>query len=334
MPSNGVAVPTPSADGTVHIAPLVTIDLQGLIARDSTEIAKLLKACQTHGFFYLDLQTSDAGRQILKDEQGVYRFMEDYFARPLEEKMKDDRDHPTYGFKPVGIYTGVTEHSRDCYETLKVARAEMVRKDPALPESVKQKEALFSSIISLSQFITQTLLVCLSDALELKGESRLEQNHRDGEPTNTTLVLLYYPEQEDQSPMGHQNHTDIGSLTLLFSEQWGLQVLTPENKRWEWIQPKPQGHATINVGDSLRFLAEKQLYSCLHRVIPVNEKEARYSIAYFLRPENNTIYEDTDGKKVSAAKWHDDKYVMFGEPHEKQEKSTMLTGGMEGILAN
>ncbi|KAJ3557215.1 hypothetical protein NM688_g1590 [Phlebia brevispora] len=317
------------------IATLATIDLQGLVTRDPAEITKLLDACVTHGFFYLNLQTSDAGRQILEAEQNAYRFMEEYFSRPLETKMKDDRGHPTHGFKPIGKYTGVTDNSRDCYETLKVARAEILAKAPQLSPSIKENSALFDTFISLSHFITQTLLSSLSDALRLTGSSRLEEFHRDGELTNTTLVLLHYPKHEDDTNIGHNKHTDIGSITLLFAEQWGLQVFTPEEKRWAWVQPRPHGHATINVGDSLRFLSGKTLYSCLHRVIPVDgksQKEDRYSIAYFLRPENNAIYEDADGQKVTAGKWHDDKYVMFGEPHKKQEESKVLTGGMEQIL--
>ena len=52
-------------------------------------------------------------------------------------------------------------------------------------------------------------------------------------------------------------------------------------------------------------------------------------IAYFLRPENETWFKDMDGRKVKAVEWHDDKYVMFAEPHDRQERSNMLTGGME-----
>ena len=90
------------------IAPLATIDLGRLIKRDEQEIARLLSACVTHGFFYLDLQTSDEGRRIMEAEQGVYRFMEDYFSRPLDVKMKDDRGHPTHGYENVFVcsYSG------------------------------------------------------------------------------------------------------------------------------------------------------------------------------------------------------------------------------------
>lgn len=221
--------------------------------------------------------------------------------------------------------------------TPQVSRAEMVEKSSKLPESVKKQDALFESFISLSHFITRTLLECLSDALGLTDAARLEQFHRDGEDTNTTLVMLHYPPNASDAHVGHNKHTDIGSITLLFSEQWGLQVWSPDTDSWAFIQPRPHGHATINVGDSLRFLSGKRLYSCLHRVVPPaggRQEEDRYSIAYFLRPENNAVYEDPNGKKVTAREWHDGKYVMFGEPHAKQDESPMLTGGMETILGS
>lgn len=182
--------------------------------------------------------------------------------------------------------------------------------------------------------MTSTLLGCLSDALGLNGEARFEESHREGEPTNTTLVLLKYPKNANSTNLGHNKHTDIGSITVLFSSEWGLQVFTPGSKKWAYVQPRPD-HAIINVGDSLRFLAGKKLVSCLHRVIPLNgtsQDEDRYSIAYFRRPESNIKFDDVNGIKITAEKWHDDKYVMFGEPHAKQEASMMLTGGMEPIL--
>jgi len=176
--------------------------------------------------------------------------------------------------------------------------------------------------------VNKTLLACLSDVIGLQTGSRFEDYHRDDRPSNTTLVLLHYPKQDFEAGMGHNKHTDIGSITLLFTEQWGLQLQAPEATEWSYVQPR-DGHAIINVGDSLRFLSGKKFNSCLHRVIPVANDEDRYSIAYFLRPENGVQYEDTDGKEVTAQKWHDEKYVMFGESHQKQAMSAMLTGGME-----
>jgi len=133
--------------------------------------------------------------------------------------------------------------------------------------------------------------------------------------------------------IGHQQHTDIGSLTLLFSEQWGLQVQPPGTDKWEFIQPR-EGHAVINVGDSLRFASGKKLYSCIHRVVPTDNPHPRYSIAYFLRPEHNFRYEDTSGKFIRASDWHDQKYGVFMQDHKQQESNySVLMGGMEAARA-
>lgn len=205
-----------------------------------------------------------------------------------------------------------------------------------LPSIVKDKQDLFKSFIGLCHFVNKTMLTTLSDILSLTGNASFQAYHRNDRPSNTTLVLLHYPKQGVQEGMGHNKHTDIGTLTLLFTEQWGLQLQQPGSDEWEFIAPL-DGHAIVNVGDSLRFLSGKKFNSCLHRVVPVTSNEDRYSIAYFLRPENETRFEDTDGREVKAVDWHDDKYVMFAEPHDRQERSRMLTGGMErnaGIMVN
>jgi isopenicillin N synthase-like dioxygenase len=205
-----------------------------------------------------------------------------------------------------------------------------------LPSIVKEKRDLFESFIDFCHFVNKTMLTTLSDVLNLKDNASFQACHRNDKPSNTTLVLLHYPQQGLQEGMGHNKHTDIGTLTLLFTEQWGLQLQHPGSDEWDFVAPR-DGHAIVNVGDSLRFLSEKKFNSCLHRVIPVTSNEDRYSIAYFLRPENETRFKDIEGRKVKAVEWHDDKYVMFAEPHDRQERSHMLTGGMEknsGILVN
>lgn len=91
---------TPSAvpaGENMKVANLETIDLSRLLSRAPDEISKLLQACQAHGFFYLDLQTCDLGRQVVDGEQKVTKFMENYFDQPLDKKMKDDRGSVGHG---------------------------------------------------------------------------------------------------------------------------------------------------------------------------------------------------------------------------------------------
>ncbi|KAJ7675904.1 2OG-Fe-II oxygenase family oxidoreductase [Mycena polygramma] len=304
----------------LELAALPTIDFAKLAGGDAFERQRLLDACVTHGFFYLDLQGSDPSSTILADQYALLDVMKTYFDQPHDVKMEDNIESVTDGFKPIGTFAGVNRSSRDCYETLRVSYKNIVNRSAEMPVTIQKNISLISGFVSHSHYISHTILACLSRVLQLEGSARFENNHRDEKPSTTTLVLLHYPPNFDSEYSGHNKHTDIGSLTLLFTPQWGLQLLSPveKEKSWLWVEPRP-GHAVINVGDSLRFLSGKRLKSCLHRVVPTGEKfqeEDRYSIAYFLRPESDVDFEDCDGKTT----------------HEKQDQSTVLTGGMEQTL--
>lgn len=212
----------------------------------------------------------------------------------------------------------------------------MKTRSPNLAPSVQKHTDLFDHFIAGSHSVVLRILESLSTALDLQDMQRFENRHRTDVPARTTMVLFRYPRQIQQGAgIGHNMHTDIGSLTLLFCKDYGLQLLHPETNEWGFVVPKP-GHAVINVGDSLRFLSGHKLASCVHRVLPITERQERhrYSIAYFLRPEDDVIYMDSKGRELTARTWHDEKYHVFREPHELQEKDAVLTGGMErdGLL--
>lgn len=177
------------------------------------------------------------------------------------------------------------------------------------------------------------ILAKLSDQFGLTGSSRFESYHADPGPSFSTLGILRYPKHDEPSSLtslGHNKHTDVGSLTFLLTQQWGLQYLSPESNSWELLEPRP-GHAIINVGDSLRFPAEGELASVVHRVIPLDgiQREDRYSIAYFLRLNDNVIFNDSTGKKWTARGWHDFKFDVFKSPSTLDTTGQFLTGMME-----
>lgn len=179
--------------------------------------------------------------------------------------------------------------------------------------------------------MTMTILRCLSDALHMEGDTRFEGCHRDGRPTRSTLALFRYPKQTVKSNLiGHNKHTDLGTLTFLLCQQWGLQVLSPQTNRWGFVAPK-KDHAIINVGDSLRFLSGNQLLSAVHRVVPLEEVQTinRHSIVYFLRAEDDVVYTNSNGAAVTAKEWHDEKFDVFRLTHDAQEVDTILCGGVE-----
>jgi len=258
----------------VDIAPLETIDFARLAAKEPAEVTKLLKSSQSPGIFYLDLR-GDATRQLLADLQSVLGLTEKYFDQPDDLKMKDYRASQDRGYKP----------GED--ESFEIARDEMTQKTPLLPSIFHDHVELLDRFISLSHYITHTIMLsCLSDALKLNDDVRFERSHRDGQPSDTALKLIYEPTQNDLADVVENKHTDFGTLTLLFGEQWGLHVEIPETKKWAFVEPR-DGHAVINVADSLQSLSGKQLHSCLHRITqPVGGFQKRFYVVYLLRPEH------------------------------------------------
>ncbi len=129
------------------------------------------------------------------------------------------------------------------------------------------------------------ILSRLSDALKLSGSDRFEEKQRKGKPTNTGLKLLSDPTKEKVADCVDNTHTDSGTLTVVFSDEWSTQIEHPETKVWAFCEPK-KGLPLINVADSLQAHSGGKLHSCRHRVTqPVDGVKKRYFVAYFMRPE-------------------------------------------------
>lgn len=69
----------------VPVYDMETVDFGRLLSQEPAELEKLVKCCQTEGYFYLDLQGID-GRRILQDEQETLGVMHRFFEQPLEAK--------------------------------------------------------------------------------------------------------------------------------------------------------------------------------------------------------------------------------------------------------
>lgn len=202
---------------------------------------------------------------------------------------------------------------------------------------------VLENAIAGSNIVTKAILSALSTGCGLQGAGRFESSHRNGRPSTSTLAMMHYvpsdPRTADGSVgsgsggnVGHQKHTDISSLTLLFSEQWGLQIRPPGAREFGFIEPRA-GTAVVNVGDSLRFASGHAMQSCVHRVVPRDFAEHRYSIAYFLRAEDDAMFTDPEGRYISAGQWHDEKFFAFTNPPEFQALApkSMILGGMAEV---
>ncbi|KAK0384856.1 hypothetical protein NLU13_7334 [Sarocladium strictum] len=311
-------------------ASLKTIKFSALENKDVKEVDKLIEASRSEGFYYLDFEDSSAASLPLKKRE-LLKVMKRYFDQPREVKQEDATGRPTRGYVAKGTFTGNNiEQPNESFEHLAISTYELQSDlKGTLPRVFQEAGGLVGDYITTCQQVVTALLSCYTSALSLSGASELEQHHVHKNASETILALLSYPGQ-----LTHQKHTDLGSLTILFSDQWGLQAVAPSSGEWEWIEPR-EDDAVINVGDALRFLSGKRLYSCVHRVVRggrAKEEGHRYSIAYLLRPNDEAVFEDADGAAVTARDLAKVKYDTYSASHVEQARSTVLMGGMDRVL--
>jgi isopenicillin N synthase-like dioxygenase len=179
----------------------------------------------------------------------------------------------------------------------------------------------------------------LSSRLPLKQEvceaGGLPTIHRLTSASGDQIRFVKAPPQE-QSLKGVAlgEHTDFGSVTVLFNRLGGLQVRLPDHisplaptstsppptdiekklceDGWTYVRPLP-GHCIVNLGDALVKFSNGALRSNIHRVVaPPGEQGSveRYSLVYFCRPEDDvllrSLVEGGDGggeEEVTAKEW-------------------------------
>ena len=170
-----------------------------------------------------------------------------------------------------------------------------------------------------------------------------------GDESKCVLRLLHYPATDGVSGSKHQNqwraapHTDFALLTLLFQKvgEGGLQCATRHHSKkvtasnplgWQPVPPIG-GAITVNIGDMLQRWSSDKLISNLHRVtMPIGEdaKRSRYSMAFFLQPDDSTIIESEKYETVTALQMIQGRVRAYWpttakneDNHEKIENATI-----------
>lgn len=207
-----------------------------------------------------------------------------------------------------------------------------------MPNGVRKHQGIVAKFTEGSFAICDTMLKSLSQSMGLEGEKRLQLQHQKSAPSTSGTVLQCYPVENlpPNTSQGHFAHTDSGSISVLFVSDWGLQVYSSKHEKWESISPRT-GCAIVNVGDSLRYLSNLTLKSSLHRVVPLRARQTsgpRYSIAFFLRPNDTAKFIDAEGTQWDGKGWVNSKFLNYRRKHEEQEKTSMATGqkGFLGLL--
>lgn len=202
-----------------------------------------------------------------------------------------------------------------------------------MPDVIEQHFDLFDKFYNNCHTVLMTLLQRLSDLCQLDETSRFERMHIEGQSSRSSIDFIHHPPTPNNGGMGHNIHTDLGLLTLLFNREWGLQVVSPTTDAWEYVAPR-HGCPMVNVGDTLMFASQQRFKSALHRVYPIGGAmtEDRYSTAYFLRPTEDIRFETMDGKIFSSEDWFTSKFDSFKIPLEEARKTGLAWGGLHQNL--
>ncbi|KID87374.1 Oxoglutarate/iron-dependent oxygenase [Metarhizium guizhouense ARSEF 977] len=315
-------------------ADLKSISLAGLLAGNDDVVNDLVSACKENGFFYLDFR-HESTRDILKLVDDLAAIGKSVFKLPLEEKEQYSTEKylPSrlFGYKRVGCSVGPFAGKKDGYESFSIHNNGIFGEDTInSPRAIDEHLSLFETFMSEVHQYTDCILSNLSKALELPYD--LKDCHRKDKPSSANMAMLQYlawGSSHDQ--IGNMAHTDMGTLTVVFSQSDGLQAMLPGDREWSFIPPRA-GHAVVNVGDSLRFLSNGVLASSLHRVVPPPDAKGqdKFSVIYFLRPEFDAKFTTHDGKQMNSVEWHNQKYALFREASlDAKQHGAMLTGRNE-----
>ena len=252
-------------------------------------------------------------------------------------------------YKGFGESVTDSKGTADANELFMVSKDSILSETPILPlpSLLNQARPLMRSFTLSSHMIATVLLELLSGHLGVSAPS-LESLHRLEAMSGDQVRFLKAPSQrQDDTRIALGEHTDYGSITILFNRLGGLQVKVPpdyktdsshadsmgygngtdidnDQGRWMFIRPLPH-HAIINLGDALSKFTAGILRSNIHRIVPAPGLQAtgtKYSVVYFARPEDDVVLR----RLVPPRQTKDKKSVEEGRRIDvKEEEETMTS---------
>ncbi|KAI2605614.1 putative oxidoreductase [Hypoxylon sp. NC1633] len=297
---------------------LNTITLSKLLDGDAVEKIRVFEACVGRGFFYLDLGGCEAGETILQGADQIALTGERVFKLPLAKKMQYKMGKTLFGYKFAGSTVTDKAGTPDTAEFFNVSKNDMIvpedRMCRAWPSEVLDAKPLFDAYVKSAHGVGMTILTILAERLGV-DPSEITNRHRIEELSGDHVRITRGPPRhmEEMPEIQTPSHTDFGTVTILMNWLGGLQVWSESSRtaqvgnlhpdlpgEWLWVKPK-KGCAIVNLGDAAVTFSSGILCSGRHRVIPSPGAQGqwpRYSIVYFVRPEDKCPMRQLRGKGI------------------------------------
>ncbi|KZO93877.1 Clavaminate synthase-like protein [Calocera viscosa TUFC12733] len=290
----------PPFPSDITTAPLVSISLAKLEAGDKAESDAFYEACKNLGFFYLDMSGSTLGERIVDGAEKLHKVQQEFFKLPneLKEKYGTNMDKfYAYRFFPLTIRDPNGEPLRgENYNMRKDDILGNCERLPA-PQLVLDNQELLERYVRDCRTVIDLMLEDLDTHLELPLGTLGNLHRLTSLSGDHARFIQAPPAPWDDKRIASGEHTDFGTITILFNWLGGLQIRLPVTDEWVYVKPVP-GCAVVNLGDALVKFTAGILRSNIHRVVPPPGQQfglARNSLVYFSRPENVVIMKRLKG---------------------------------------
>lgn len=312
------------------------------ISRPRGEIAEsLLKAATEQGFLFID---GHDFRQEEVDR--LYDVSREFFSTvPADEKAKYTIGSNNIGYTNFcnenldprktrdykeGYNFGNIDFEDGCFNRSDAKHAKLTdvndESENAAPPFFKEREDIIKSAIKKLHANARKILEALAMSLGIEDVNFFVDRFRPSEPSGTVFRFLRYPlirdddRAKDDTPFDPTiragAHTDYGALTLLFQRQGeqGLQLQLDE-ENWTNVDFVPSAHQgsappfIVNIGDLMSYWTNGLLKSTIHRVkfSPGQTRSSdRYSIVFFVHPENSTTLVPIPSRYIKHCKSDDE----------------------------
>ncbi|KAI0365420.1 Clavaminate synthase-like protein [Pilatotrama ljubarskyi] len=273
--------PAPPTKDISEWAPLPVIDFTkaGTPEGQAELVAEVRSAMRTYGFLYV----VNHGYTQAQNER-IFDIADAMFTQvPEEEKkrlMGDFQGSGSYrGYKPRQTWD-ISNGVRDQIEQYNFHRSVTDSELQQHPEVIKPFLPELRAFTEHNHFnVIHPLLRMLAQGMELPEETFVNL-HNFENPSDASARTMNYPRSEQEESQTNnvwmKGHTDIGTITILWSQPVsGLQILCPDG-RWRWVR-HIENALTVNIGDGLEFLSGGYYKATIHRVRQPPADQAGYA---------------------------------------------------------
>ncbi|KAJ7088430.1 hypothetical protein B0H15DRAFT_841338 [Mycena belliarum] len=322
--------PPPSSE-KLEYADLAIIDLSKskTAAGRKALAAEVVNAMTTHGFFYAvnhGYTPQQTGR--------IFSIANLTFdaVNSEEKKTYTGQSEAVYeGYKPRQTWR-LEDGVQDQIEHYNINR--QVRKR-AHPEALRPYLQEIEAFARHNHFnVLHPILRLLALGLELPEDTLVEQHRFEAAGETSVRFMKYFPRSQDEEQRTKQvwlkGHTDIGSVTILWSQPiGGLQILSLDGV-WRWVRHM-ENALVINAGDVLTFLCGGFYPATRHRVIqpPADQVGLPRLGAFYFSMANDNVklvphadsavlkrvgiqQKCTDGDAPTMEEWRKNRTIAYG----------------------